>query len=266
MVRTTEYLKMAGIYKVTHNNSGKVYIGKSVDMSRRIVAHKNCKVGAKKRSYFHQAIMKYGWESFSVDVLESFPNLDKAKDNEMLLQREAFYIKQYNSTDKKFGYNLCEYSNDGTGKPLSEEHKNKIRIANTGRVFPKEFGEKIRKLKLGKPFSEEHKNNLSLSKIGKKRGPHSESHKNKLREVNVGKKMSSESRYKMSQANLGKKLSDEHREKLRLSHTGVPLSEEHKEKIRNGNLGRKHSPEAIEKMRVVKRLMWENKRKLKEIQ
>jgi len=254
MARATIYPKIAGIYKFTNKHNNKVYIGKSVDLSKRLIIHKNTRLKSRRQTYFEHAIIKYGWDSFTLDILETFPEFDKKREEDkiFLLKRESYYISEYKSTDKAYGYNLCEYSNDNTGRSLTEEHKEKIRIANTGKKMSLESIEKTRAAHLGVKLSEEHRKKLSQSKIGKKRGPHSEEHKEKLRQANLGKKMSLESREKMRQANLGKKLPDWHKEKLRLARLGVSPSLETVEKIRKGNLGRKHSPESIEKMRQAK--------------
>lgn len=37
------YPKAAGIYKLTCDNNGKIYIGKSINIRKRLESHKNCK-------------------------------------------------------------------------------------------------------------------------------------------------------------------------------------------------------------------------------
>lgn len=86
------------IYKITNQVNGKVYIGQTrQSVESRWNQHK-CK--ARKRSdgnnHFHNAILKYGEDKFTVEVLEEceFSELDS---------REIFYIAQYDSF--KNGYN-----------------------------------------------------------------------------------------------------------------------------------------------------------------
>jgi group I intron endonuclease len=253
------YYNCAGVYKITCMINDKSYIGKSVNILKRMNAHKNCKKPDQKMSYFHEAILKYGWDSFTVEILESFPVFDKQKDNVKLLEREAFYIKKYRTTDKNFGYNLCAYSNDGTGRPLSEEHKQKLRIMSSGKTHTQSAKDKVSEANLGRKFTIEHREKLRRAKLGIKRGPFSEEHKEKLRQANIGKKMSLESRVKMSEANRGKVLKPEHIEKLRLANLGRPRTPETIEKIKLGNIGKKKKPWTDEQREKIKQTKIKNK-------
>jgi len=259
MMRNENVYKFAGVYKITCLINNKSYIGKSVDISKRMNAHKNCKKPDQKMSYFHEAILKYGWDSFKIEILESFPVFDKENDNIKLLEREAFYIKHYKTFDKTFGYNLCEYSNDRTGKPLSEKHKEKLRITSSGKKHTQSAKDKVSKANLGKKLTLEHVEKIRQSKLGKKRGAHSEQHKEKLRQANLGKKMSLEARKKMSIANKGKVLPPEHIEKLRQANLGKSRSPETIEKIRIGNIGKKKRPWTDEQREKIKQTKLKNK-------
>ena len=90
-----KYPKGAGIYKLTCIRNGKVYIGKSVNMYFRLSCHKSCEKKTKGRYYFENAIIKYGWDSFNVEILESIDNFDKKNDNIELLEKESFYIQLF---------------------------------------------------------------------------------------------------------------------------------------------------------------------------
>ena len=65
------YRNVAGIYKITCNKNGKIYIGKSIDIGYRINRHKNSHrhTNAENGPYLKNAILKYGWDAFSVEVL-----------------------------------------------------------------------------------------------------------------------------------------------------------------------------------------------------
>jgi group I intron endonuclease len=191
-----EDLNKAGIYKLTCINNGKVYIGKAFNIRKRLYQHKNSKVG----HYLKNAIKKHGWESFDLEILESFRDFDKLKDNDFLLEREAYFIELFNSTNVDRGYNLCKYSNDGTGKKHSEETK-----------------EKMRQCKLGKPLSEEHK--------AKMRKPKSKETKAKMSMSQKGRLRSEETKEKMRKSQLGN-----------TSNLGNPHTEESKEKMRQARI------------------------------
>lgn len=233
----------AGIYKFTCLINSKVYIGKSINLYKRINYHKNYSRNMKNKFIFHKAITKYGWDSFNVEILEIFEKFDKSKDNQILLEREAYYIELFDATNREKGYNICKYSTDRTGLKHSEEHKRKISIANTGKTHTSETKEKLRQINTGKNHSDETKE--------------------KLRQINLGKTYSDEIRKRVSEAKKGQIFSKEHRENIRRCKLGTKHSEETKEKMRGrklpeetkermskSQLGRKHSDESKEKMKI----------------
>ncbi len=200
MGRHSKYPKVAGIYKLTQIDSGKVYVGKSVNISRRLMAHKSCEKKLKGICYFQNAIIKYGWDSFKVEILETVDNFNKLKDNTSLLDREAYYIELYNSTDKDKGYNICKYSTDLTGIRLTNEHKEKLRISALGNLN-----------RLGAILSEETKQKIKMARTGQKNRLgtlHSEETKERIRLSHIGRKHSEETKAKMSQTRLKKSNSN----------------------------------------------------------
>ena len=253
-----EWPNEAGIYKLNCIVNNKVYIGKTVCFRQRINFHKNSYKKPNVISFLRNAIIKYGWDNFNIEIIETFKNFDKLRDNNYLLEREKYYISLYDSTNKDKGYNLCKFSTDRTGISLSQDTKNKLSEFNRGKKLSNKTKRKISESKRGKKFSDEHKKNLRDSKL---RNPMSEEHKEKLRQSNIGKKMSDITKNKLRLALTGRKVSEETRKKL-----SRPCSDETKEKIRNGNLGRKHTPESIEKMRLVKLGKPRNRTKQEEIQ
>lgn len=69
----------------------------------------------------------------------------------------------------------------------SEETKEKIRLANTGKIPTEEQRKKMTESHLGKSLSKETKEKLSRHWLGRKRGPMSKETKEKLRQANLGK-------------------------------------------------------------------------------
>lgn len=252
MSKSTKYPKEAGLYKLTCSSNGKIYIGKASNINNRINFHRNCGKNSKLNSFLKNAIVKYGWESFEVDILEVVENFDKLKDNETLLIRESYYIKLLDSTNREKGYNICSYSNDNTGRSISDEHKAKISKGNLGKIVSEETREKMRNSQLGKSLSQDHKKKISRANLGK---ICSDDVKDKMRQRMLGKKMgpcSDETKSKISKSKLGKIKSEETKEKMRQNRIGKLLSEETKEKIRQSKLGKKmgpHSEEVKEKIR-----------------
>lgn len=132
MGRYSKYPKGSGIYKLTCKESNKIYIGKSLDLRKRLTKYKyNSKIYD---GIIYRAIRKYGWDAFDVEILEVFSEID----NNDLLKLEASHIEKYNSTDPSIGYNLCKFSTDRTGIPVSSETKEKLRLANLGKIHSEE--------------------------------------------------------------------------------------------------------------------------------
>ncbi len=118
--------KICGIYKVTNNINGKVYIGQSVDIYSRWQHHKSCCVNQKCHEYnspFYRALRKYGIENFVFEIIEQC-SVDELDD------KEIFYIKYYNSFvhfENSNGYNNSIGGNQGSRfRVKSQEEKMKI--------------------------------------------------------------------------------------------------------------------------------------------
>ena len=102
---------MIGIYKITNLTNNKVYIGQSVNITRRLQEHKT---GHNKNSSIDQAIRQEGLENFKFEIIEccNFNNLN---------EREKYWIQYYNSYLD--GYNDTA---GGAGRPkltLEEEEQ-----------------------------------------------------------------------------------------------------------------------------------------------
>lgn len=255
MEQKSKYSKDAGIYKLTSKISNKVYIGKAVDLSNRLAQHKNSEnLKVKPGFYIRNSIIKHGWDSFTVDILEIYENFDRDKDNFKLLERESYYIDLFDSTNRTKGYNICKFSNDRTGVKCSEEHKKKISLAHLGKPKSRESVERMRLSKLGKsngPHSMESIEKMSISKLGKKRPEFSEEWKQNIGKGHVGLVMSEEAKQKISLAHKGKPKSKESVEKMRQSLIGRKASDETKEKMSKSQKGRTHTDEVKEKLRQI---------------
>lgn len=80
--------------------------------------YREAKSKNRKSVYFHNALNKYGYDNFI------FEKIDEAQTLEELNEKERFWIKFYDSTNKNLGYNLDSGGNSGGKK--SEETKRKI--------------------------------------------------------------------------------------------------------------------------------------------
>jgi group I intron endonuclease len=239
MSNYSNYSKKAGIYKLTCRDNGKIYIGKSVNIKSRLDNHKAASKRTNGRYYFEHALIKYGWDAFDVEILEFFDDFDKNDDNQKIkiIERESFYIKNCNSTDKSVGYNTCKLSTDRTGFKCSDETKKRMSIAQLGKKHSLETKEKMR----GRKLSEEHKEKCRVANLG---NTWSKETREKIMKSRKGYSHSKETREKISQSNKGKIWSEETREKIKQNKKEFNHSEESREKIRQGNLGQKRSQES----------------------
>lgn len=206
-----------GIYLIRNKINGKVYIGQSINIERRIGDHFSRRSGTD----LHKDIQQYGKDNFEIEVLEEC----KVED---LNKRERFYIEKYESFGEK-GYNL---NTGGNSNPnFTEERKQNISKACKGRVSPNK----------GKPMSEAQRQKISetlkrknanrtievwnkgltkdtdvrVKRIAEnashpksfvpKRGPQTEETKQKISNSLKGNKLSEETKQKMSLAHKGKK-------------------------------------------------------------
>jgi group I intron endonuclease len=87
------------IYKVTNVINKKIYIGYTNNLKVRKSKHKrNSQRGC---SHFYNAILKYGWDNFTWEVI--YCSTDK---NHCLNEMEPYFIKEYDSINS--GYNLTK--------------------------------------------------------------------------------------------------------------------------------------------------------------
>lgn len=119
------------IYRFKNKINGKVYIGQTTkSLRKRVIQHlTNSRPTTKAhKTYFHKALNKYGIENFHLIILE------RCQTKQELDEREKYWIAYYNSTNRKYGYNIESGGKNGaSGKKLSKEHKHKLLQANLGK-------------------------------------------------------------------------------------------------------------------------------------
>lgn len=194
------------VYKFT-SPSGKSYIGQTKNLRTRIAAHKSnsgCIA-------FKDAISKYGFESFTQEILKDNLTLDEAN------HWEEFYIAEFN-TLVPHGYNLLS----GGGNALHHENtKKKLSDKRKGSRMPESFKIAMSIKMIGNTYS--------------KGQVVSEDRKKYLSEIMKGNSYSKgviktpDVREKLSKALKGRVFSDETRAKISAACTGKkkrPMTEE----------------------------------------
>jgi len=119
-----------GIYAIINKINGKCYVGKSINIERRFTHHRH-HLNKKDRSvrqtnrHLFDSVKKYGIDSFSFEIVESFDAINEC----LISERELFWMDFFMSTSGNAGYNLRRDSSTGmiihpsTRKILSENNK-----------------------------------------------------------------------------------------------------------------------------------------------
>lgn len=172
-------------YIYTHTSpSGKVYVGQTVDISRRWgyngEHYKNKKKdGTYVQNAFARALLKYGWDNFEHKVLlEGISKSEADYAEKYLIKWYKLHNQSYNITDG--GEGTC-----GLHPPLSKEAREKLIV----------FLHTTPPMK-GKHHSEETKKKISKAFKGKKL---SEERIKQMSEISKGREHSEEAKVKMSE-------------------------------------------------------------------
>ena len=157
---------MGRIYITTNLLNGKVYIGRQTRKG-------NVYIGG--GIVFNRSVKKYGAENFRKVILE-----DNIEDNDLINEREIYWINFFNSTNRDIGYNLTKggggmlglthfktqetkdkQSRAMTGKIQTQEAKDKQSKAQTGRKLTPKWRANISKGNKGRVLTQKHKANIS---------------------------------------------------------------------------------------------------------
>lgn len=152
---------ICGIYKYT-SPSGKIYIGSSKNINKRITYYKS--ESCKNQTKLYNSFKKYGYENHKFEILEECKFED-------LYLRERYYGELFNVLDDN-GLNLI----------LPKIGENKIGISEETRLKMSESKKGDKNVFYGKKHSKETKEKISNSHKGKK---HTEEHRRKVSENNA---------------------------------------------------------------------------------
>ena len=186
------------IYLITNDVNDKVYVGQTTkSLEERIKNHRNSMVSGG-TTHLYNAMRKYGWDKFH------FHTIAYADDQETLNELEEYFIKKYDSTNHRIGYNILPGTSYrfASGAPMknpeiakrvtdklrgrkgakrSEESKKNMRVAakkswenadsrrqnisNIMKTYMENGGrEHLSLVKRGKVFTDEHKCNIFKEK------------------------------------------------------------------------------------------------------
>jgi group I intron endonuclease len=155
------------IYKFTHIETGRVYVGQTTqDPNRRRLEHIADSRYTTREYHFHNALRKYGIDAFTFEVIDNTSSLEELN----LLEEQ--YIEQFDSINN--GFNIRQA---GGNKLHSEESKQRMREAQiqaharrrdagTEGGWKRKDGGPMK----GKTCSTEHKRKVGEANKGKKLG------------------------------------------------------------------------------------------------
>jgi group I intron endonuclease len=147
---------MSVIYEFVNNINQKVYVGQTVDYKKRIRDHKFNYNKGLKNTLFYNALRKYGWENFSINIIEECSD-------KLLNEKEIYWIEEKKSLYPN-GYNMLEGGNQTRHTDIS---KQKLSEGRKGIKFSESHIENLRKSHLGYVMPEEQKRKISESNKGK---------------------------------------------------------------------------------------------------
>ena len=186
------------LYLIT-GPTGKQYAGQTVQtLQQRWSDHRSrARCGAP--GHLYNAIRKHGEGAF---VLEA---IGEAGTEEELNRMEVREIRERGLMDRELGYNMSEGGGGTSGRECSEETKQKISAAKSGRTFGPLSAEHKRKVgdyHRGRKRSPEARAAMSRARLGRTYAPHSDKHKMRMRSAWIKRRMKTHFQEKLNTRRL----------------------------------------------------------------
>ncbi len=216
----------SGVYNIINLQDGKVYVGSSIDFTRRLDGHlKGLRQGKHPNVVLQRAWEKHGEQAFHFGLLTPCVEQD-------LISTEQFCIDTLSAADRRFGYNLSPTAGGTFGYQWSEESKILLSAAISRKMKDQNHRQTLSEAALRKyrehpELALEH----SLKLRGRKNKPHSSATKELIAESKRGKARPPEMVARIAQKLRGRK--------------NGPHSVETRARISASKLGYVHPPEVI---------------------
>lgn len=172
-------MKVSGIYRIVHAETGNFYVGSSVQVATRMSQHlSHLRRSLHKNAHLQAAFSLYGESAFSFDVVEEC-------EPAVLLEREQHFIDAL-----KPHFNICKVAGNTLGVKHTPSSKAKMSIANRGnsrmlgKTHSEETRRKISQKATGRTWSDEQRVKFSAAMRGNqhtKGRPLTEEHRTELR-------------------------------------------------------------------------------------
>lgn len=222
--------------------SGKAYIGITARTAeRRFAEHKKSAASGRKLAV-NSALLKYGAESVQIETL-----VVASWDYLVALEQRA--IAAF-GTKGDGGYNMTVGGEGVVGLTVSDETREKLRTAQTGKKLSDETRSKMRESSRARVITDDLREKFRLANLGKKNRPESIE---KTRLANIGKKLQPHQIEQLRARSTGRIKTAAELEKLSAANAGRVMTEEHKANLRRSATGRVMSKESIEKQWATRR-------------
>lgn len=192
----------SGIYAIKNTRSGKLYIGRTIDLRKRKMTHFWMLENNRHPNIALQRAFNKG-DELVFEVIEYC-------EDEELNEREIFWIAHYDTMNE--GYNLCAGGKTTTGYKFTDEQRKKLSKANRGRKCSEESVRRRVEARR-KHFESDPKFKAKMMDVWMKQ-------MHQVHELNKGRHLSEEHKKHLSEALRGRYVSDEHKEKLRSLYSG----------------------------------------------
>ena len=205
----------SGIYAIANMANGKVYIGSSVDVPKRLAAHKAALAGER----HHNEHLQRAWDKHGVGAFE-FVILEEPVGEDDLVELEQVHIDILCSMDPARGYNQQEAGPKGRPSLATREKMSAAQMGNRSRLGIKHTAEtraKIGAANTGKKHTAETRAKMSATRKGMTPSVEARAKQSAAKMGNqywLGRTHSIEAREKIGAAKRGKTLSPEHRAKI----------------------------------------------------
>lgn len=158
----------AAIYRWVNNVNNKTYIGSSVNLSVRLYKYYSLKHLNERKTPIHNALLKYGFENFTLEILEYCEK-----------ELNPTIREQYYFSILKPEYNILEQAGSSLGykhrdetleffkkeRKASEETRKNLSLAATGRILTIEDKKKLSDLRKGAVLSMETRSKIAAAAV-----------------------------------------------------------------------------------------------------
>lgn len=202
----------AGIYCIKCLANDKYYIGSAVSLGKRIKAHRNLLIGDKHHSpHLQRAWNKLGIKNFVVQILEFVDDVNKLVEREQYyIDNYLSYDDRFGyNISPTAGSNLGVKMSDEARMKMSEHSYWKTGTPEFVEEMRKKTSKRFKNkspINKGIPISEETREKLRIANLGKK---HTEQEKQKISIANKGRPKTEEEKRKISEAKRAAKLGGE---------------------------------------------------------